>query len=879
MGSVAEWCRSCGRTAGSGQACQSCHVSLDGAQSADEARSRVGLVHEQRRKLRSTRQAMCIADAGGMVTLHFSAKETATVPADDVEFSDQTSPASSPACRILQAVRNVRMTNDWDHRVLLERVQDLLRDSVGARRVLANEALDEHWQNVFDELDLSATEKAWLQAHEAAAYGHVEDLLRWAAMLPDDGYVQKIALVQPYLPELATMPDSRQLLDRWARAAVPGSAALQAHLSDDWETAMSGGAAVLEDSGEHLRAKEWRTATESIRSGTSREPLLADRHDWAAATTYMAACAGRNIDADLELIRDLPLPLLDDLVDAGSLTPAAALASLPSPAREHLGARLVPEQLDDALLAAVAHHTERARRRFLARDGLKLATLPDGPGVRHYRALLDIVLGGQPDPELLRPQAFALLEDAATSRAALNEGSATLPSTAVLADPTLWPLMAEDARDGRVQLSATDRERFPAFSQWCSMQRLVGLVFAGDWAAAERLGRDLVDVLQTERLQDEALNLTAFVVHQQGRQVEALALLEQALGGSYTEALLVNTSLLAEHVEPATAAKYFALLVHEAPTAELRRAAMLRAVGVWESMPAEATFPAELVDPLNVVLQGPCAVQDYMRLLRIAGYATPAIVMDLVTPVDERRGPLAIQRARIRFRDDPEFDQADFARAAIAVYRDQGRQPWFDSEWHRIVEGFRDATFVDFGDAMGSAIFWDTVNGQAPELLTLFQRLQLLPQSGAHMSAYFAREGSWLTDDAWAKFFFRPAEELLAANGVFEPAELEHLTDNMAHTMVVATLNHLDTRRNALASLYNEWVERQRWDTEKRFAIRQEMRNLLDTSAECVALLDRVVDRLRRLPLTPPQRDERISTISGPLNAWRAEIVDLRSDL
>ncbi|MGY2126958.1 hypothetical protein [Blastococcus sp. SYSU DS0617] len=844
---------------------------------------RVGLVFEQRRTLRATRHALCVADSGSELQLHFSAKETVTVPAAGQSPSELVPVGLSPAGRVLYATRVVagQVRQDWDPAAMPALVAFLTQE-MGARRALAAEALVQQWEDIFQWIGLSPTEKDWLRAHHAASTGQLEELRRHAAALPAGGYAAKVALLKPFLREIGEHPDPWvPVLEGWAQGGVPEAAEVRDLVAGSWDDAVRAAGSLFDRAGQEARADAWRSAAEAIAAEAPQPPPGPGFPAWSAATLYVQGRAGTVLDTVPADVGVLPIPLLDDLVDAGAFTRGIDTRDMPGPVALHLLARVTPDRLDDNALARVGNQAERARRRFLTRDGSGLTALPEGPDVRHYQALLDVVNGTAPDEERLRPSVVHVLGQAAESRAALRSGAASMPPRELLDDPTVWPLFAEEAKDGAISLGQVDRAQFPAFAQWCDLQRLVGLLWEAKWAEAERIGSALIPGLDVERYQDEALNLTAFAVLQQGRPLEALALLERALDGTYTEALLVNTSLIAALEKPATAAKYFAMLVRHAPTPELRRAAINRAVAVWDALPDELTFPAELLQPLREVLSEPSPVGDYLRLLRVARYASSDLVLSLPMPSDERAGVLRTQQARVRFSDDPDYLPADLARAFIAVHREYGRSEWFDSEWDAVVEGFRRATFVDFGKGFGSATFFDTVFVEAPGLLTAFQKLLLLPQAGAHMAAAFAEgtDKTWLNPQAFGKFFFTPCEELLASRATLEPDAFEYLAENMGKCLGIAALSMAGAARDSYADDYNALLGRARWDNENRGQIVQLMRQTLSNCTSQIEQLDRVIDRLRRLPLPTELRKPTLEAVVEVTEDWRSEVVQLRSRL
>jgi hypothetical protein len=359
-----------------------------------------------------------------------------------------------------------------------------------------------------------------------------------------------------------------------------------------------------------------------------------------------------------------------------------------------------------------------------------------------------------------------------------------------------------------------------------------------------------------------------------------MEILDQAMEGLYTEALLVNATIIAAAVDPTHSVTIFARLVRDAPTAELKLAALRRAVDVLDTGITGQPFPKELLEPLKDALStGACQLSDYCRFMWIAVSVMPQAVVALPRPSGPTKGPYLFGVALARFNSDPNFFQTHLAKALIAVFHEVGRPDWFEVQWRQLLEGVKAATFVDFGEATGEAAFWDTVGLEAPELLTTFERLVFLPQAGAHKAAHFAKSNNILSGEAFKKFFYVPAEEFLVSGSSFDEGVARMIASNLAQTLSMSTLWFAQVSRNQTTDRYNPLVQRLRWDTENRYEIVREMRSILDEDTASVDEIDRALDRIRRLPLDEAERRTRQGPLEDILRDWRAEIVKLRSNL
>jgi hypothetical protein len=847
------------------------------------ANSRIGLIFEVKGRLRvNKRRCICIAEQDGEITVHLDPDDTRDVGLDEVGSPLEIIPSHlSPAGRLVYSSRlsSTYTRAHWDNGTLLDLAGGLLRDDVAARRQLANESLEHEWPDIFDWLFLSPSEKAWIKAHEASKQGNLDGLLASLTELPPSGYDARVGLILPHLSLVRKHNDEWvQLLKHWQDGSVLGVDELASLLGPDVNLALGSGVDLLATVGAEDRAAYWR----SIQTGFLEEhpgpsPSASAAHWGALHAFQQALTAGADATHDTALAL-LTRPLLDDLIEAGSLGARSRLETLTAEDHAYVCARTAPGSLHEKGLRVAGHTVELARRYFLQRDRTRLEALPDTGEVRHYQALLDVVDGLEPDATRLRPDEHERLVLAFRARRAIEHGEVQSLPLPVLRDATLWPLYGDLAREGRLLLDSDERSTFAAFGEWVDMERLVGLIWEGRWEDAVHLGQTLAARLRVERHADEALNLTAFACFQLGRDHEALSLLEQALDGAYTTNLLINTSLLASQLKPAESAHHFARLIHDAPSPELQTAAMIRAIGVWEQSDATASFPSELTGPLKTVLANGCKLPEYVRIARVAATHAPDVLIHTTDPGGERSGVYRLHTARARYFSEPHFQARDLVQEVVAVHSAIGRPDWFNTDWHQMVDGFRSATFVPFGEGMDAAIFWDTVYLQAPQLLEPLDRAVMLPQSGTHFALHFANDGRWLSPQAFGKFFFEPADEL-ARGGLGDGASLHFIADNLSKTLFLATASMVSEARDSSAKVYNPLAQRFNWDTENRWSIRRQMGAVLDADDEQVHLAEQALQRLQGLPITDADHRERVSNLASAVADWRAENHRLRAQI
>ena len=860
------WCRACGEAAaGNVLYCGSC-----GAATAQPrlGESRVGLVYEVRGRLGLGRKlGVCVKDDEDAVQLHVSSKEkalsrvtTEALPDPDPSVSTDLSPTMRLVCASRLPLGDRK--SEWDLDLVLAKAADCLGDLPTRRRV-HDEALVLGWTDVADWVGLSQTERAWRAAHMAAAAGDVVSMRSHLAALPPRGYPDRVGLLLPFADRVSSDPESWQaLLSDWCREGLDGAAELRDLCFGTWEAGLQSGLALLPE--DRVLKDRWQAVSEEMKAGGPlTHPAESGCSSWSAAVAYQRGVTRRSLDAELSSVLALDEALLDDLVDAGALGEVDLVEQQSGSGRDLVLARLAPIRLDDDQLKDVGHHAELARRYMLRGDRSGLLTLPETPDVAHYLALLVFKSDGVLDGDRLRPGVREHLLMPERVLAAVKAGETRVLPPQLVEDPTVWSLFADVARSGALRAGADESARSRLLEQWIDLQRLLGLVWEGELAQAADDGVRLAERSTDERTQDEALNLAAFALDQLGRSDEAVRLLEQALEGSYTQHLLINTSIAASHADPAMASTLFARIVREAPNPELRLAALRRALEVWSQ--TDLKFPAALETPLRSVLAQDLTLDDLAFYGGVAVVNTPEILVSTSSRTGEPNDLLRLLKARARFQCQETYGSDDLARDFVAVFRSVGRPEWFDDQWNSLVRLVRNSVLVDLGEAIGSAQFIDAVIETAPELFTLEDRLVLAALAGGHLAAALDADDSYLAEGAMQKFFVVPIEEFLVARHKLDPGIADMIAENFSRCFFVAILGFLTNCRNELAAEYNALNERARWDADNRLAIHSQQFTTLANAERSTHAVERLNDRLVRLGLTSVDGARRPTAIAGEL--------------
>lgn len=876
------WCRACGADVPvpHSMVCPKCQWSLELAGFPDSV---VGLVFSTPGKLLvNKRLGICVAATDAEAHIHYSAKDTQVIPITELPTvnEDRSHRELSPSAR-LQAAARAALAGDvsakWDSETLLEAAGSWALVSIGTMRSLLDEAVQLGWPEVVEWIALSAQEKAWRQAHAAAVAGDHQGLLGHLGELPGSGYRARVDLVMPFLSVALLDPTA------WISALSldedsPGehTQVIRDILQGPSSTGIARLGALLGDNGWPERGSYWRSAGEHIEVTATDEITAQACPRWVALFRYYEFLGGRPATRSEGSIATLPAPLIDDLIDMGSLTPDSNLSEFPTDTQRYMRGRLRPATLTAEDLIQLGHYRELARRALIDENTTLMGTIGDGDDrVAHYRELLKVVRKRPYDADVLQEDAAQLILLAERARKALASGATSQLPGPVLREPTLWRLFEAEAQQGSLAPGSGDPVEFV---HWAGLHRLLGLLWEGAWDAAIGLGESLIETLTIERFQDEALNLTAFAMTRRGDAESALGLLDRALEGDYSEALLVNTSLLASSARPELAVKYFARLVSEAPTTALRIAALRRAVDVWSGDEAE-NFPPELIPGLRSVLSGECPFDDYAALIDMAAVAEPSLVLQLPDRGGDFSGPWRAARAYARFSLEPDFFLSDLAEVWMAIRREYHNSEWARTQFLAFVKSLRSTLFCDFGDAPGSALGADALIVNGADLLADEDYFVLACQAGAHLSATFRADESVLNEAAFDKFFERPIERFQRVQTSMEANDREFVARMLSLTLFVSIADLIEVRRSASLMEYNGLNDRRQHDCENRYAIQQAMKSILNSDLEHISLGERLLGMLQGLPTNDPDHRDRVEKLKGGIAPFKEETLRLRSKL
>lgn len=348
-----------------------------------------------------------------------------------------------------------------------------------------------------------------------------------------------------------------------------------------------------------------------LRSAADAPPDLAS----SSRTAAILAALGQGDPGPESVVVDTATPasIVDDLLDAGVQIEAAMDQSRNPVDRSlhaYIVARTEPERLTSPEVVSLGFEDE-ALRRYLAGDVTVEAALPRraGQDARAYRAA---VQGGDTSSSIGDPLLCELRD------AIVAKGTAS-PSEALLSDQSVWRELIGAGVLGSSRTGPLG-EQFAGVS---ALMRASTALYEWRWDDARSIALDGLRAARAEALRDELLNIVACALWLSGQPEPALAALDNALEGEYTDALLINASVVATELEHDSAIDRFVKLAKEAPNAHQRAVAAERALVLWDNDDARIweddneSLPDAIRDALRPLIGEELPEDRYLRVLRV----------------------------------------------------------------------------------------------------------------------------------------------------------------------------------------------------------------------------------------------------------------------
>jgi hypothetical protein len=726
-----------------------------------------------------------------------------------------------------------------------------------------------------DGAGLGPTELAWYRAVSSARSGDISSLVDQLVLLPPLGYRSRIALIQRHVLSISG----------YASWAGPVASSISGLIEDDpharsLSVVLLGGSmaqrvVAIQTLASRLNVIHPDLGTkavamgESVAKGVLSDPGVLPLPMCRAVALWSSGGQGADLDGEAERLAPLPLSMIDDLIDNGAVTAASVGSDLYARTDgSYLRARVAPGALTIDDTYELQFLPEYARRLYALGDLERLTQFPAGEEcAEHYMALLR--LRNNPTTRVidgLRPKAVAVLEQVDAHLEGLKDGGPALPAQTILADTTLWRLLRASALKGEIELSDDDRRAAPLFAGWRDLVEMQRLCFAGEWNQVEALGLQLKDQLTDESLSDEALNMTAYAQAVLGRPDDALSLLEQALAGSYTDALVVNASIVASELGSERAATFLARIFDEAPDRSIGVEALLKGVRLWLNDDAADTLPAPIVQSVREALQEPLANEALQLLLQITSNHDRAWLVNanVATTSDEQREMVNVWQTWAAAKTDgTNVTLREVALAIVPLNQRSPVAPWAERELRGLIDLVNDAVHVDFGEAAWVA---GAVKVLAESrLLSLAEETIFMCQAGAHVAVALQESGEEIADRAEIEYIFTPAERWHAEKGDLPPGLISAVDDEVGSCIGVAALAMvIVTRRNQqqFANAWDALVARENWDYQNRPAILRQEAQILSEFEAYVERCRKYMQRLNRFPISERTQELRQSLAS-----------------
>ena len=314
----------------------------------------------------------------------------------------------------------------------------------------------------------------------------------------------------------------------------------------------------------------------------------------------------------------LPTSIIDDLIDCdvrrfdlSKVSLMAQVDGIPGlPLRTYLRGRLAPLDLSAEEVVILKFASEAYRRYVLGDDGVAGALperrLNDAKVARSLNK--GEIPTSQPSDELLVELVSLLGVDGNRS-----------PSEALLKDPSVWLALIGRGLVGSTQASGLAA----SFADVSALHGARRALFEWDFAKATTLTRERLRGAKREAVRDELLNIMACALWLQGRPAPALAALDSALEGEYSDALLTNAAVVAGKLEQSEAVDRFVKLAREAPNPQQSAMAAERALVLWQNDDEriwennDDSIPKEILDALRSLIGQPISDDRYRRIVSV----------------------------------------------------------------------------------------------------------------------------------------------------------------------------------------------------------------------------------------------------------------------
>jgi hypothetical protein len=238
-----------------------------------------------------------------------------------------------------------------------------------------------------------------------------------------------------------------------------------------------------------------------------------------------------------------------------------------------------------------------------------------------------------------------------------------------------------------------------------------------------------------------------------------------------------------------------------------------------------------------------------------------------------QRDAVRYQVVRARFMSDRHDTTLDATVEVLVALRDHD---WAREEIRSLARLVDSLIHVPFGE--GAHLFPAADALVRGGMLPLAEELVLSVQAGAHLAVKFEDENATLKEELEQRLLLGPAKKYLVRAAELDPPERRAVGEELGRCLCMAALAlSIVTERNYddFAGEWNALVERESWDYQNHFAIRNNKIALLRAVQPFVTRLESYLEPLGRLPLDEETEDRR-KAIAGRVDEWSREVQRLR---
>ena len=428
----------------------------------------------------------------------------------------------------------------------------------------------------------------------------------------------------------------------------------------------------------------------------------------AAAYSVLAGGASpkaRSIEPD-----GLAPTIIDDLIDAGGTVEGGSssvrieVPGMPSMSLSaYVEARTRPEALSTDAVVAL-EFSEEAYRRYIEGDDAAAAVLV-GSRLADAEIARSIRRGDIPAGEAQDPLLRELLE-------VIRSPGQADPSVSLLDDASTWGVLISNG----VRPPAGGGAQSDRYLDLLALNHARDALFAWEWQRAQDVARDRLRGARHEAARDELLNIIACALWLQNKPEPALAALDSALEGEYTDALLTNAAVVASELEHGRAIDRFVKIAREAPSAHQRAMAAERALLLWANDDARVwasegeTLPADILAAIRPLIGERIPSERYLRILKtLAAHDSIWFAAQPPQAFATNAGSVEVRIFQARARGIEEF-VAELSKALRADHADK----WVIEERDSIVDTAI-GILAEQSDELGAAMFGITLlKGEIP---------------------------------------------------------------------------------------------------------------------------------------------------------------------